>query len=220
MTTLSPPEIYGLIRRHGGTPPQAVMFTSIVLAESGGRTEAVGPVGERGIFQIYLKAHPDVTVAQAVDPEQSAEAAKRISSGWTNTRPWSTANNGSNKKYLSTAQSAAPAGEQQAAAGLVVQAGGGLAGSTIGNVAGALAGSPLSVLTGTLNPFSGLADIAKVFAAFFGAITNAQFWKRIGIGALGVGLVIVAIMVFTDTSPGDVVEAGSKAAGGAAVAAA
>lgn len=79
-------------------------------AESGGRTDAQGDVGfgqgggqyvgSEGIWQIFGQAHPQVTLACAQDPACATDAARQISSNWTNWQPWSTFNSGAYRRYL------------------------------------------------------------------------------------------------------------------------
>ena len=55
----------------------------IMACESGGRADATGSAGERGLFQIH-GIHHDSTY----DPTGNVLAAFRISAGGTNWRPW------------------------------------------------------------------------------------------------------------------------------------
>lgn len=45
-----------------------VQVKKVINCESGWNPEATGKLGERGLVQIWLKQHPYVTEAQAVDP--------------------------------------------------------------------------------------------------------------------------------------------------------
>ncbi len=79
-------------------------------AESGGRTDAQGDVGfgqgggqyvgSEGIWQIFGQAHPQVSLACAQDPACATDAARQISSNWTDWHPWSTFNSGAYKRYV------------------------------------------------------------------------------------------------------------------------
>lgn len=207
MTVYSPKQIYEAMMRHGAAsidPNKRVIWVAIALAESSGNDQAVGPVGERGVWQIYLKAHPDVTAAQAIDIETGTEAARKISNNWTNFQPWSTYNHGTYKKFLTPAVLGAqqadpkfftvgpsPAGQVGAAAGAV--------GGAIGNVA-----------TDAVNA-TGIPTALSDVGGFLREITNPQLWKRLGIGALGIGLLIVAVFLLTDLDVGDL----AKGAAGA-----
>lgn len=68
---LEAPEISRLIDKYGGDLDTATrnIMLRVVLCESGGNPRAVGKLGERGLVQIYPLAHPDVTLAQAYDPD-------------------------------------------------------------------------------------------------------------------------------------------------------
>lgn len=55
----------------GFTGNDLVTILAIALAESNLQTDIVNGIGATGILQIYLKAHPDVTSAQAKDPQFS-----------------------------------------------------------------------------------------------------------------------------------------------------
>lgn len=80
MSTLSIAEQITLARRHGFTDDELPDFCAVVMTESGGRTDAVQPNGEgRGLVQIDLGQHPDVTEAEAFDPDFAADFARRLS---------------------------------------------------------------------------------------------------------------------------------------------
>lgn len=70
MATYSPVQVYALARKHGGSPAWALGMVGVVATESGGVTDQVQPNGKgRGLVQIDLGEHPDVTEAQAFDPD-------------------------------------------------------------------------------------------------------------------------------------------------------
>jgi hypothetical protein len=89
--TLTPTEIYNVCLTAGFTPDQAVTWTAIALAESGGNTGAHNPSGEDswGLWQINVdpavRGNPwgDLT-----DPVNNARAAYEVSRGGTDMRPW------------------------------------------------------------------------------------------------------------------------------------
>jgi hypothetical protein len=77
--------------------------TAIAMAESGGNPRAVAKTDREhsvGLWQINLRAHPQYTEAQMLDPKQNAAAAYKISRGGTNWRPWSTYQSGAYQRYL------------------------------------------------------------------------------------------------------------------------
>ena len=93
MPTLTPTEIYNVCVSVGFTPDQAVTWTAIAMAESGGNAEAHNPHGEdsRGLWQINVA--PGVRSNQwgdLSDPVNNARAAYEISHGGTDMRPWTT----------------------------------------------------------------------------------------------------------------------------------
>lgn len=70
MATLSPGQVYALARSKGFSPAGALGMVAVAATESGGRTDAAEPGGlGRGLVQIDLGQHPDVTEAQAFDPD-------------------------------------------------------------------------------------------------------------------------------------------------------
>jgi cell wall-associated NlpC family hydrolase len=91
--TLTPTEIYNVCVSVGFTPDQAVTWTAIAMAESGGNTEAHNPHGEdsRGLWQINIAPGVrDNPWGDLNDPYANARAAYEISHGGTDMRPWTT----------------------------------------------------------------------------------------------------------------------------------
>ncbi len=91
MPTLTPTEIYQVCLTAGFNPDQAVTWTAIALAESGGNTDAHNPSGEDswGLWQINVD--PAVRPnhwGDLTDPVNNARAALEVSGGGTNLRPW------------------------------------------------------------------------------------------------------------------------------------
>lgn len=81
----------GLIRwhaaRHGVDPD---VMVAVAKCESNLNPQAVGDLSlgtSRGLFQIHRPSHPDITDAQAFDPDWSSEwAARQFAAG--NARWW------------------------------------------------------------------------------------------------------------------------------------
>lgn len=94
MPTLSIREIYEAARSAGFTPHQAVTWTAIAMAESGGRTGALNDRGEysMGLWQINVNADPARRTrwGNLNDPEANARAAYEISRQGRDMRPWTT----------------------------------------------------------------------------------------------------------------------------------
>jgi len=69
-----------LARKHGFTVAELPDVCAVVMTESGGKTDAVQKGGfGRGLVQIDLGQHPDVTEAQAFDPDFAMAFARRLS---------------------------------------------------------------------------------------------------------------------------------------------
>ena len=80
------------------------------------------------------------------------------------------------------------------ATGAVISTGG-LA-NTPGAIGGAVAGLPGAALDAAGNVLGAITPSwAEPLGRFLGALTNVSFWRAVGVGALGLGLVLVAILV-------------------------
>ncbi|MGH9118878.1 MAG: NlpC/P60 family protein [Acidimicrobiales bacterium] len=91
MATLTAAEIYQVCLQAGFTPDQAVTWTAIAMAESGGRNDAHNPSGEDswGLFQINVDpAVRENRWGDLTDPVTNARAAFELSGNGTNLRPW------------------------------------------------------------------------------------------------------------------------------------
>lgn len=93
-TTLSIREIYDAARSAGFTPHQAVTWTAIAMAESGGRTGALNDKGEHsvGLWQVNVRADASRATrwGDLSTPEGNARAAYAISLQGRDMRPWTT----------------------------------------------------------------------------------------------------------------------------------
>ncbi len=93
-TTLSIREIYNAALSAGFTPHQAVTWTAIAMAESGGRTGALNSKGEYsvGLWQINVRADKSRATrwGELSTPEANAKAAYEISNRGTDMSPWTT----------------------------------------------------------------------------------------------------------------------------------
>lgn len=104
--TLSVREIYNAALSAGFNPHQAVTWTAIAMAESGGRTGALNSKGEYsvGLWQINVRADKSRATrwGDLSTPEANARAAYQISSKGTDMSPWTTThdrNKGSGADY-------------------------------------------------------------------------------------------------------------------------
>src|SRR4051794_38538689 len=115
---MSPEAIYAVARKAGFDPAEAVQFTAIALAESGGDpyANAAGTEDSRGLWQINVS--PGVRPnkwGNLYDPLVNAKAAFEVSGGGRNIQPWSVthaANAGTARDfrtYLDEARNAAAA---------------------------------------------------------------------------------------------------------------
>lgn len=120
MATLSPAQLYALARNAGLSPAAATTATAVALAESGGRSDAVGDVGLQdatwgpsvGPWQIRtLKAETGTggprDINRLTDPAANAASMASISSGGTNFGPWSTYSDGKYRQFLGSGGSSA-----------------------------------------------------------------------------------------------------------------
>lgn len=113
MTALSPAQLYALARNAGLSATAATTATAVALAESGGRSDAVGDVALEdgtwgpsvGPWQIRsLKAQTGTggprDVTRLSDPAFNAASMASISGGGKNFGPWTTYTKGTYKKFL------------------------------------------------------------------------------------------------------------------------
>jgi hypothetical protein len=120
VSTLSAGQIYALARNAGLSPATATTATAVALAESGGRTDAMGDVGLEdgtwgpsvGLWQIRsLKAQQGTgqvrDASRLTDPAFNAAAMASISGAGKNFKPWSTYTSGKWANFLQTSGNAA-----------------------------------------------------------------------------------------------------------------
>lgn len=101
---------YDLAIGAGCSPAGATIAAAIAQAESSGNARAYNPEtaagtpagkGSYGLWQIYLKAHPEYAGQSLYDPATNAAAMYAVSGGCQNWSPWSTYKNGAYQNYLS-----------------------------------------------------------------------------------------------------------------------
>jgi hypothetical protein len=120
MTTLTDPQLANVLEHAGFTGSSLVTAIATALAESSGRTEALGDLSLRdatwgpsvGIMQIRsLNAQRGTGGIRDelanLDPNVNAAHAYVISGGGKNFGPWSTFTNGAFRQYITRAQAAA-----------------------------------------------------------------------------------------------------------------
>jgi hypothetical protein len=89
MSRMGAREIYEVAREAGFSARQAVTWTAIALAESGGDPAAVAPdTDSRGLWQIHPGSHSN-TWGNLYDPLTNARAAYELSDHGANPRLWS-----------------------------------------------------------------------------------------------------------------------------------
>lgn len=115
-TALSFAELLALAQAAGFIGSDALTAAAIALAESGGNPKAYNPEtaagtpqgkGSYGLWQIYLKAHPEFEGQDLFDPPTNAAAAfKTFSDAGGSFTPWSTFNSGAFQKFIQGGSSA------------------------------------------------------------------------------------------------------------------
>jgi hypothetical protein len=162
-----------------GSHEQVKIATAIALAESGGIPTRQGDNGfSIGLWQIHMPSHPQFSKGQLMIPAENAKAMMAVSEGGKTWRPWTVYKTGAYRAYLDRGQKAA----SEAFFGDVPSENAGLGG---GGILSGITDSTLSVL----------APAAKALELLGGAlrsITDPAWWKRLGIGAAGVLVLIVA----------------------------
>jgi hypothetical protein len=111
--TLTPGQIYALAIDVGLSADKALVATAVALAESGGRTDAVGDVALQdakwgpsiGLWQIRSLKEQSGTggprdATRLKDPRFNAQAMRAISGNGQSFNPWSTYKDGAYKKQI------------------------------------------------------------------------------------------------------------------------
>lgn len=177
---------------------RVIQAVSIILAESGGypgaycvnddKSSAPGSK-DRGLFQINDKAFPNVSDLAAFTPSYAFQWAYLQTDGWLSWGPW-TGSKGLD--HSSTFYKAAEAASTNAAGEAVPEIG-------IGPIA-------------IDDPTGSLLDWAKGLGKLLSYVTSAAFWRRFGMGALGVLLVIIAVaLVVAESKAGQLAKVASIA---------
>lgn len=152
---------------------RVIRAASIMLAESGGKTDAFRPAAQnpgggndRGLWQINDKAHPDVSDQAAFDPTTSTEIAYQLSQGFKSWGPW----HGSPGLDPASQPSQTIAKTYKDMTGYVVDD---------------------TPILSQIDPnadlsFAPILGWAEALGRFLSHLIDPTFWKRVGIGALGV----------------------------------
>jgi hypothetical protein len=187
VTTLSPTDVAAVIKQvaasHNDNLSKISLATatSIVMAESSGDTLIThknndGSI-DRGMWQFNDKAHPTLSDTQAFDPVASTEYAYTISKGFTVDGMKAVWHDGKGK----------PSKGLDGAYVLI----------TARQLGIDLGGSPLDTVSTAANSvFSAVTpDWVSSAGKVLGNLLNGTWWKRIGIGALGVIIVLIALIL-------------------------
>ena len=162
----------------GLSDSEAVVAVAVALAEAGGRTQAVSPTNDVGVWQINMPAHqpahPDWTESWLKDPVHNGQAAAVVSGGGQNWRPWTTFRTGRYRAFLTRARAAVA--DPADSSGFSVGVG-------IGGVGASVGTGGVDVQLGPLDALAQLGD----------ALTDPGTWRRLGLILGGVLLVLVGV---------------------------
>ena len=109
---LSAADIAGYAGNAGWSGQDQILAVAVALAESSGNPGAVGdtaitPGGSVGLWQINLKAHPELAGQDLTDPQTNANAAYSVyQAAGDSFTPWTTYKTGAYSAYIIDAQAA------------------------------------------------------------------------------------------------------------------
>lgn len=219
MSTLSPIEIYTLIdsKAPNANPISKVVLTGIVLRESAGNPAATntnkdGSI-DRGLYQFNNKAHPNITDDIAFDPVKATEAAVQLSNGLTNFSPWKLSA-GNRATYAANGVKLVNVGFgielpqkvwtqiegtvlSDQFAHLTVQQKQSIL-DKVGNIIHGIPGvgqaedATAGAAETGVNTVKSVADFLQIIVS---KVFSVQFWERVGLGALGVGIITTALVI-------------------------
>jgi hypothetical protein len=194
----------------------AAVATAIVMGESGGNTGArrdasANPLGgnDRGLWQFNDDAHPDISDDIAYDAYGSFRAAYRVSDKGTDWTCWAIARpDGKGKcasyaannprRSLDLAAARAALADRRNPAAKLIEAGHSplyLDGPYIGT--DSATDVAVSAVNGALGAWRGITSWTEGATKLLGNITDASWWRRLGIGAIGIALIYVAVIIAT-----------------------
>jgi hypothetical protein len=114
-TILTPAQIAYYAQTAGFDGQDLNIAVAVALAESGGNPNVYNPEtatgtpqgeGSYGLWQIYLKDHPEYANDNLYDPQTNANDAYELYSNSGGFSPWATYNSGAYQAYLSPAATA------------------------------------------------------------------------------------------------------------------
>lgn len=206
-TVLTPEQVASLVLASGFTDP--VRATAVVLGESGGDTGIVSPRNTNGtidvgLWQINSGHFPGgaydagkIDQAGAVNPVLATRFAYQLSKGGTDFSPWAATRRASFTGHLKTADAAVAA----ARAGSSGSSAGGAAGWRLPGVPFDLPGpSDIpgvdTVTGGVLGAGKAAGEVFELGAKLISTLLDPDFWKRLGLGLLGVSVVIGGVIIW------------------------
>lgn len=188
MAPLSDGQLASVARYGGFSLEESKVAVAIMLAESGGDPAAVnrnrnGSI-DRGVFQIN-SIHGAKFPGNLHDPLYNATAARAIfldAKGWS---PWSTYKSGAYKQFLDRGRAAFDFGPKgilhgENPADAIRRA----AGMTVDDIVDE-GGVLNEAVDATAGPLGAIGDLAS-------ALSDPEWWKRVGVGAAGVAFIVVA----------------------------
>lgn len=199
-----PVEVYKIIKQvavaNGVTSIWPIVEgTSIVLRESGGDAKAYRDASknknggnDRGWWQINSKAYPDVPDSVCYDPVQSTQWVFATSKGFTDWTSWKTSSgsgprSGRNWAVALDAAVSAGDGDSLGSAGTPV---------SIGDAVDAVGAIP-ALATDSIGSTLGGAFLSwtDALGKFLSSLISPEWWKRIGIAAIGVFVIILGLIL-------------------------
>lgn len=168
MAQLNGPQLRALALSVGIPGGMADVAAAVALCESSGITDKPGDGGASiGLWQIHTPSHPWADKAKLKDPLYNAQAMARISVGGTYWRPWTMYRNGCYKKHLPISGSLDPTDIPGA-----------------GIVGGAVDAAQESI--------GGITSLVKIAGDTLGTLLDPEWWKRLGVGAAGLVVLLLA----------------------------
>lgn len=213
-TTYSIDEVYLFIRDEARKHPDAtctvlnlIEGTTIVMRESGGDTRAICynydnargkpacskvplPAGtpgvergiDRGWWQFNEPSNPEIPIDDMWSPGKATEWAYKKSAGFTQYTPWGGNDVHHGEGWVKAFDAAGRAGDIDATVGV----------KDIGEAIVAIPGMAAESATA---PLAKLFPWADSLGALLSRLIDPAFWRRFGLGALGLLLVLIAVVL-------------------------
>lgn len=175
MAILTAPDVLKLALSAGIPPERARLAVAVAYKESSFNTEALGPPTKYGravgLWQI-MPGWGRPPAAQLRDPKVNAEQMVKISGAGSNWSPWEVCNG----PKCENLRNFAPPGFERQAPG-------------IGLDDIPVIGGPLDA---TRDAAVKASQLAKIAGDAIGTLSDPEWWKRLGVGAAGVLVLVVA----------------------------